>query len=339
MIYPLHHRADRDFNVLPLLRTLRYEITQTGKLQQRQGSTNAGLLAYALEVMCASEETASSDQCRPLVNAIISEAIIDVHQAAWWRWEKFPSRQDYLYPIDWDDQLKAMDAILAYNTRFPDGAANIFFPERSVLSDRIVGSIYYSSIIGEDLCIETNETTALYMFDQSDGEKIGNKEDIFVTAVVLHSAIKHGLMDEKLGNYAIDLFKRLVFAARQGIAEKIPFHTLSRCYFSWSHFLYLIREIGNFLGVNIAFNDLVDEYCNYISMRKPTIYEVSNDLHDAYYRKKIGVPVNLGCAFFQENATIIYRHRRLAHYYGSRHWDGILGKDMDVEKCQRAYFR
>lgn len=338
MIYPSRLRPDPDLSVVPLLPTLRYEFTQAGKFQQRQGSMNAGLLAYALEAMCAHENLASREKCLPLRNAIVSEAILDVDGAAWWRWEKSPSRQDYLYPIDWDDQLKAMDAILAYNMRFPSDSVEISFPTRSALNDKIVGCIYHSDTIGEDFCLRTNHTAALYMFDQSDGKKNGNKEDIFVTAVVLRSAFSHGLMEESLGSHAIELFERLVFAANHGLSSQLPFHTLSRCYFSWAHFLYLIREIAILLNIGVDFKGLIEKYSRYLAVRTPTIYEIANDAHDAYYRKKIGVQVESNCTFLQDGATIIYRHRRLAHYYGSLHWDSVLGKDMGVEKCRRAYF-
>jgi hypothetical protein len=308
--------------------TYRFILSPNGKFRRSGGSSNTGLLAYALEAICKSEglwETFGAVATEPLYLRLLSEAIIEEDGTQWWRWEKKPSRPDYLYPFDWDDQFKAMDGLQAYASRRPERASTISFPHTNELIRRIFTCLYSSSDLGEDIKLVTSNKTALYMFDQSNGAKPGNKEDIFVAAVVLESADRYGLYNNAgFRTIALRLYERLLFAAKEGLTRRLPFHTLSRCYLSWAHYIYLLDKISNVLNINSNLNELCQLYDKFLAYSCPTILEQANERHDAYFRSLCGMkPLHRTTNSYLDD-TVVYRHRRLGDYYSSPVWDDLL---------------
>ncbi len=313
---------------LLLFPTYRFVLSPSGLFRQSGGTSNTGLFAYALEAICRSEqlwETFGPLSAEKLYLRILSEAISEKESSQWWRWEKNPSRADYLYPFDWDDQFKAMDGLQAYASLKAERASELRFPSAAVLTHRISKSLYSSSELGEDVKLNTSNKTALFMFDESKGAKLGNKEDIFVTAVVLESAARYGLYDNLGFNaVALDLYKRLLFAAEEGLMRRLPFHTLSRCYLSWAHFIYLLDRISLNLGVESKLYDFTYLYAQHVTTSAPTVIELANERHDAYFRKALGMQAFHRSSDSCLDDTIVYRHRRLGDYYSSPVWDDIL---------------
>lgn len=311
-----------------LFPTNRFILSPSGQFRRSGGSSNAGLFAYALEAICNSEqlwETYGELATEPLYSRLLSEAICGNNNTKWWRWEKTPARPDYLYPIDWDDQFKAMDGLQAFANRRPEKANEIVFPHANELIRRISASIYSAADLGEDIKLTAANKTALYMFDESNGAKPGNKEDIFVTAVVLESASRYGLYDDtRFRSVAFDLYERLLFAAEEGLSRRLPFHTLSRCYLSWAHYIYLLDKVSNILCVNSDLEKFRQLYNVYIEVSSPTAIELANELHDSYYRNSFGMQVDRRDNFSKLNEAIVYRHRRLGDYYSSPVWDYFL---------------
>ncbi|MBU4288680.1 MAG: hypothetical protein KKI12_10980 [Proteobacteria bacterium] len=315
-------------NISPLFQTTRYNLSQNGGFNIDGGGSNAGLTSYSLELICNSPHlfaTTSKAEMERQYNIICSEAIFANDNTAWWRWEKYPSRKDYLYPIDWDDQFKAMDAIRAYENKLKCDT-KILLPRAEQLIDRLFTSVYRCSEIGEDIRLSTNHKTALYMFDESDGKKIGNKEDIFVSAVVLESASRHGLFScsDMFFELAHTLLGRLVHVAQTGLSNQIPFHTLSRCYISWAHYLVLLNKISANLSIEIPMEHFIYDYRRKLQRKPLTAIEKANELDDAFYRNQLGIFMPLRIDKSLDDDVIVYRHRRLSNFFSANVWTSIL---------------
>ena len=325
------HKPVANYAVL-LFPTYRFVLSPNGQFYRSGGSSNVGLLAYALEAICKSDplwETFGALATEPLYARLLSEAIIDENGTQWWRWEKKPSRADYLYPFDWDDQFKAMDGLQAYASRRPERSSEIVFPHANELLRRISACLYSSSDLGEDVKLVTSNTEALFMFDESGGAKPGNKEDLFVTAVVLESASRYGLYEDSVGfrTIALDLYERLLFAAGEGLTRRLPFHTLSRCYISWAHYIYLLDRISCALNIDSKLDELRQLYDAYLATSCPTVLEQVNERHDAYFRTLCKMETFHRFPISRVDDTVVYRHRRLGDYYSSPAWDDLLAQN------------
>ncbi len=327
----MNNNLQRDTAIAHIFPTTRLEANSRNGFVVHGGTRNAGLFSYVLENICNSEKKSfgNTSLIQSIYSAILDEAVLDENKKAWWRWEKKPSRRDYLYPFDWDDQFKVMDAIVAYRKHFKS-VKNINLPAPADIEVKILKSLYESCSVGEDVRFNTVNQTALYMFDESDGPKIGNKEDIFVTAVVVESAIRHGFIQqcEKFASHFDSLYDRLVEIAFKGLSKNLPFHVLSRCYVSWAHYLYLLMKISDLMGCDIDSDSLVQIYSVYKKNVSPTSLEKANEKHDKYFRHLIGMSEIEMRGRFDCPLTIVYRHRRLSHYYGSFLWDCVLDNDI-----------
>jgi len=63
---------------------------------------------------------------------------------------------------------------------------------------------------------------------------------------------------------------------------------------------------------------------SYLEKTQPSIIEISNENHDAYFRGKCGINFPHSFPDNRNNSTMIYMHRRLGDYYSSPAWDKIL---------------
>ena len=305
--------------------TVAYDLKKDGVFSFAKSNQNTGLISYCLEHK-ANSGSLTLDEVNQLKESIETQAVVDEAGRSWWRWERYPSRPDYLYPIDWDDQLKSMDALSAAVNMYGIDLS-VKFPDTNVLVDRIRACFYKDQTIGEDNVLLGPARWAIFMFDRGFSEKMGNKEDIFVSAVILDSGFEHGLFNEcaEIAN----AYERLWVAAEQGLKLGYPFHTLSRCYISWAHYIYLLERINTNYNFGMETQKLVALYQDYLNRRYFDEIEASNWRMDAFFAAMVGVnyskrKIELLNRFLHVPNTIVYRHRRLNNFYGSAKWDEVL---------------
>jgi CRISPR/Cas system CSM-associated protein Csm2 small subunit len=310
----------------------------------RLGNThNTGIECYILEIICSTEIRKQANETFIIKWAnILSEDIIrkaiSFRNRLFWRWEKNPARSDYCYPLDWDDTFKAIDAIKAYARCF--GKNRLFrLPNIKLIQELIEKTIYHSNSSGQEIKLKCKNDSSLYMFITDIENKKNNTEDIVVTSVVIRSLLinyknRSGTMDDII----IRLLKKIIEIMEIGIKDKIPLMYLSRCYFSWGLLLMLLNDIKKYvptieervsdnskkyieqklyikaLPKEFYDNLIIDElnYAKIIALRlgmyKKEIYNMDRD----YRIKK------------SDNPQIMYRHRSLGHFYGSKKWSNIL---------------
>jgi len=319
--------------------TRRYSVTR-GRLHEAGETTNAGIACYVCEYACKHRALLDLDTrvLGSLAGQIIDQAVY-LHGTTLWRWEATPSRADYSYPPDWDDTCKAIDAISAYE-EVSGACANARVPSRDQLWCLLEQSLFERAHVGEDAKLPCDNNLALYMFMADPSVKKNNTEDIFVTAVTVRTfvATLGGAQSTEIP--VIDqLLLRLIEAGRKGLANRLPFSALSRCYLSWGLFLLTLTDVAGHLPRHRAsVRDLIAQYLGthlFADMCGDPLWPylvcdevcyarlLSNGL-DGLEREKLDETEELIGAKGLPRLGILYRHRRLGDIYGAAEWSGIL---------------
>ena len=319
------------------VKTSKYSISE-GKLRHVGFTSNTGIAMYICEYLIKIKDNILPEYIRHYYAKILYEKIINnsvkVAGINLWCWEKTPTRSDYSYPPDWDDICKGIDAVSCYHkTIAQDNSVKL--PSIYDLEEMIKPCLYHSKEIGEDYKQECKNTLALMMFVGGKKIKGNNIEDIMVTAVVIKSILNNYLcLTDFMGDTIRQLFRRLVEAAEIGVPKKIPFCLLSRCYLSWGMYLILLLEISNMINyLSIEIRDMIYMFLidyNWDKMLPDMIKEqvkISEKMLIKLLEHRSGMELhdsslssNLPNDCASKSLGILYRHRRLNHYFGSSGW-------------------
>jgi hypothetical protein len=311
-----------------------FRLTASGSPEFAHGCKNSGLECYAIEALCERPGLLRQwglSSVLAMRQHLLSEACVEDDDTLWWKWEKSPNATaDFMYPIDWDDQFKAMDAFAAIFKVAPNEKTPSL-PSPDAILKRMSACVYETNIVGEDIQWHSSHNIALMMFDVKTGPKAGNKEDLFVTAVAIDSGIRLGFCEASPGFTALShqLLPRLISAAIVGLEKKVPFHTFSRSYISWSHYVFLLKRILLKLKDDSeTSNMLVEQLRTYYQGNTPSDLERMNSAHDGFYARQLNLRVNSNWESEAQNQAIVFRHRRQSTYYSSRVWSSILRSDV-----------
>ncbi|MBN1916926.1 MAG: hypothetical protein JW889_03370 [Verrucomicrobia bacterium] len=271
-----------------------------------------------------------------LIDSILGQMLLH-DSVAVWRWEKRPSRPDYLYPPDWDDTCKAIDAIRAYEV-LTGQSLDVPLPTSKWLAQELKASFHVSPVAGQDSTRPCRNQLALFMFLAGRDEKPNNTEDIMVTAVTLRTVLRfYRDVAMELEGELLSLGERLLEVACWGLLDGIRFSEVSRCYYSWGHFLLILHEIGELLPF---LRPRITEQCSiylrgrlYSSLLDDNIrsHLAQDEACYAAFLARLVAPEiepvlvsharRLGQA---ESPQVMYRHRRLGHMYGAPAWTYLL---------------
>jgi len=228
--------------------THRYTLVN-GHLQRAGSTTNTGIASYICEVLCGQELPHVNSQLAEkwagaLVDRIACEAV-QSEGAVLWCWEKMPSREDYKYPPDWDDVCKSIDAIRAYQDKH-GRSTDVTLPSCAYVERSLQSLVFESEYVGEEVKYRCRNRRALLMFMVGRDQKGNNTEDVMVTAVVVRCILKnyHEIADRN-EDLVRELNARLVEVASWGLTDNVSFSYVSRCYFSWAHFLLVLNDIAD----------------------------------------------------------------------------------------------
>jgi len=311
-------------------------------------TSNAGIACYICEFICKNYESLKSFSTIPnsCLEHIIREKV-DINGQTYWRWEAEPIRDDYYYPIDWDDTCKAIDAIVAYTKILPLDVP-ISLPKTDNLLDLLYTSIFNSKEAGEDVKIKCKNDLAMYMFIADLHQKPNNAEDIFVTAVTLRTFIVTlHLRNQELLSLTDQLLSRVFEIAEWGLENRIPFSFISRCYLSWGFLLHLLQEISfelsNYFNsceklIALYFKKEIFRLLHENKLKPFLIYDELSHAIIISKRNNSSTPIrndllkeiHLSNEF---QTSFLYRHRRLDHYYGSQY----LSKLIRIIATERMY--
>lgn len=332
--------------------TQRY-VLKDGKLTTIGTTTNIGIACYVLEILCKSKfknvfsKKIQDKWIQILLNQILN-ASIRFKRCLFWRWELKPLRTDYNYPPDWDDTCKAIDAINSYEKYYKKILA-LKMPNERLIYHLFKKSIYKDNNAGQEKKIYCKNDISLYMFVSDLKQKQNNTEDILVTAVTIRSILENfRSLDKNFLELLKKLFERVVEVAEIGIEKKIPFNSLSKCYFSWGLFILILLDIGKYFhGKSIIIENIAFKYVHNKLFTKtlPTCIFGNLIVNEINYAKLVAIQLGLNPKIYLkgeyiENSglsnfykpQIIYQHRRLGHYYGSPVWTFLL--DLYVSKMQ-----
>jgi hypothetical protein len=315
-------------------------IIEAAKLIAKGKTSNTGIACYICEFICKNSNLLNSyptipDRC---LEHIIQESV-EINGRSYWRWEAAPIRDDYHYPIDWDDTCKGIDAIIAYKNAFSLDPP-ILLPKITDLIELLYASVFVSKEAGEDVKIPCKNDLAMYMFIADLNKKPNNTEDIFVTTATLRTfLITLQVRDQKFLSLANSLLYRVFNVAEWGISNRIPMSFISRCYLSWSFLLHLLQDISIALPKYFSrCNKLIaayfeNEIFKLLFEKKLRPFLIRDELSHALILARRGIPneSTIQHDLLKEiilsnklKSSLLYRHRRLDHYYGSEYWSGLL---------------
>ena len=301
--------------------TVRY-MSDNGSEFEGGETENAGIACYVCEYLCGKHRFLTFNERRRwvgvLVNQITSQAVS--YDGIWlWRWERNPLRHDYLYPPDWDDTCKAIDALTACKRIYNIDCDNML-PTARALGDLLSNSIERSPVAGEEVRIPVTNTLILPIFMASRAVKANNTDDPHVTAVSLLCILSH--YPELLvthGHIVEELYDRLVEIASIGLRSRLRLSSLSRCYLSWSHYLWLIMCVSVILRRHTS--EVIGLSRDYLLAEGWNGSETVACEVEEYYGKMLSRACHIDCRGlrrrYETSRGIMYQHRRLGHYYGS----------------------
>jgi hypothetical protein len=174
--------------------------------------------------------------------------------------------------------------------------------------------------------------TTLNVFMRCSGFKsFVPREDLMVAAVVLRTtALWFPASARTLRDPLRGVAERCCLVLRRALVNKIPFSALSRYYYSLGHFALRLAEALAALALPLSEAgfplDLVAE-----RVAGADVGELSGILNDEdWWWLIVGMTVGLSSstpARYVANATnmeVVFRHRRLRHYYGGDRWAARL---------------
>lgn len=303
-------------------------------------SQNAGIACYVCEAICgqwhaAPENGAQLGAAARLIDQILDQAVA-IDSETLWRWEKVPRRSDYLYPPDWDDTCKAVDAIKSFEFA-TGGHAAIQGPSAEWVGRALCASMFEADTLGEDAVFRCENRLALHMFITSRQEKANNKEDLMVTAVTLRSILRHyPSVVIELTDVLRSLFFRLVEAADLGLRNSVCLSEISRCYFSWGHYLLALVDISRLTGwVSATTMGLIKHYLTSNAFEELLPQELRDHLIQDERRYACILASQAGVRSLapswellrtpdETSPQVMFQHRRLKHCYGSSAWSDVL---------------
>lgn len=268
-----------------------------------------------------------------------------------WRWEREPSIMSVYFPLDWDDTSKAIDFIYTCKKNYCFNFDFYKLPNFEIWEDEIKKSLFYSNKMGVDVVLETNNDLALSVFFGDLSSKWPKREDPMVTISTIRTTFYwfHETF-KKMENE----FHRLIFRQSDLVMELInnsmPFEKLSKYYFSLGHYIfrfietilligYDFLEIG--LDINIILNRINKTYLSILDNHSDT--KIICDEEKWWVLIGIQLDIiekddlldNLFFKYSNFEMNMIFRHRRLEHYYTADKWTQKL-QEMEYINLMRS---
>ncbi len=302
-------------------------------------SSNLGLECYLAEAFCQLEGLQQNDieELRSSADRVAEEAVIYDGCSAW-KWEKTPSISGVDFPPDWDDTSKAVDLVRAIQTLGLVLDLRGPIPDDSWWERHLKSSIFERAFLGVDTRLKSESTFALSVF-LGDSRNLPKREDPMVTvATVRTTALWYPKVATRNRHLLLALLRRAGEVLNFSL-NGVPFSDLSRYYFSAGHFAYRLAEAACLLYVDLeeigvnprSLKERVESH------KEDSCLKVGNKYSQE--AKWWGILEGfLGLCEYppistvergslegtvepeNESPDIVFRHRRLRHYYGSPGW-------------------
>lgn len=293
-------------------------------------SPNCGLECYLGEAQCRVSPPAPLST--PSLRRLASECItLDSYSV--WRWERTPTIKGVIFPPDWDDTSKALDYLLRAQSISPESIAalGLKLPSVDFWQRHLTRSIFEAEYLGVDRTVPTMHRRALSVFFGPQAETIPRRDDPMVTVATVRST---GLWFPSIANQSRDMLTELLLrpalVVNLCLERGFKCYHLSRYYFSLGHLTFRLMEtleIYNLSPEDVGLNlDAV--------LRRIHSEEEGEVIGERGWWNLLGVylgviPIEAGIqgtclAQFSPEMEIVFRHRRLNHFYGTLNWTARL---------------
>lgn len=306
-------------------------------------SSNLGLECYLGESLASLEyiDTWALPELIASQNRVLNECR-PYKGFAFWGWERKPSIKGVYFPVDWDDTSKALDFLLSLKDRrgfalSEDGAHPL--PNAEFWEKELRRSLFDRRDIGNEIILPCKFKTALSVFLASPFRELPIREDPMVTVVTIRTTAKWfpSVVTQMFGSM-IELLRRAACVLNYTLEYGIPFSKLSRYYFSIGHYAFRLLEATKILGVDLMEIGINHELllqktqgaCNLAfthihkqNLNSPSHEDIKWWLLTGFLLELINRHDNDLANFFKysdSGTVMIYRHRRLGHFYTADKW-------------------
>ncbi len=296
---------------------------------------NNGLECYLCESVLRSNYSDEflQRQINKSIKRILTEAQY-YNGKNFWGWEKKSSIPKVFFPLDWDDTSKAMDVLFLAINRNCFDVRKDFLPNNDLWRNEIKNSFFKCDTIGEDVKIKYKNGLSLSVFFGPMAEAWEKRDDPMVTVTTVRSTILwYSNVFSELRKDFIELIDKQIYLANYIIKYGIPFYKISRYYFSFGHYFYLLLQTLNLLGfdplyfINNQIYSMVEKSISYLKNIREDIVLVNCE---PFWWCLIGVEAKIltksdidfidFSKYNFKDYYFIFRHRRLKHFYSSRAW-------------------
>lgn len=296
-------------------------------------ANNLGLECYLGESLINSQLTdiRVTKEVNDSIKRLIKEAQFH-RNCLFWGWEKIPSIEKIVFPIDWDDTAKAIDFINSSKDIIGQSAFDeIILPSPLIWKEELKKSIFETESVGEDIVLSCPHKIALSVFFGKKADEWEPRDDPMVTvATVRTTKLWFPNIADDMNTLLLALIKRASFILNHLLeTSNHKFEFFSRYYFSFGHFAYRFLETTEMFGW-----DFFDFLKNQISLNERIqnadriIFSNANDFDsDAVWWYLIGLKLkkvkfrNNVINFIENLKDVpIFRHRRMNHYYYAKNW-------------------
>jgi hypothetical protein len=279
-----------------------------------------GLECYLGEARCSTEEWAQSAEADDSLRRLRDEAF-KLDGALVWGWERRPSLPQVVFPPDWDDTCKAIDYINAAS----DAGSRLALR----LKDELPSSHWMHRAL-LDSAFQSPSGVGLSVFFSDGKVQLAPREDLMVTAVVLRTLGRwYGDVRAVERNAIFQHATRCVRLLQRCLGGA-SFARLSRYYFSAGH--YALRLVQALRACELT--SLLPSELQQPSRLALVIAAQRNQRERDWWllvrgelHGSAGELAGLSAAYSHltkaprpRRPDIIFRHRRLGHYYGASDW-------------------
>lgn len=326
-----------------LIATTRRFTSEESRWIEWKASVNRGLESYLTEAYCRcgprSELQLERIDCS--LTRVMGQAVA-IDQGLVWSWERTPTVPGVAFPADWDDTSKAVDAVHSAARVSADRFGRIreqVLPPGS-WERRFLESIYESRELGVDIRVAAPSEPALSVFFGPGSEKLSKRDDPMVTVVAVRTTALYlsSVLSNLRGTLA-DLTLRPARVLRACLDGLGLFSAYSRYYYSLGHFAFRFQEMCEALGIMPwevgVERRLFEARVEQASSRLARSLGTQEDGWWQIVGSRLGMcelmdhqlPAQLNDSEElspRPSVEIVFRHRRLGHYYGTRSWSSRL---------------
>ena len=258
-----------------------------------------------------------------------------------WGWERKPSIKEIYFPLDWDDTSKALDFLFLLKGRQDVCVAwneSLRLPDSVFWEKELRQSLFSCRGVGVDVFLPCDTSIALSVFFGPDSSQMPPREDPMVTVTTIRTtAFWFPSVLAQMYREIIELLRRSACVLNYVLQDSIPFSSLSRYYLSAGHYAFRLVEAANAMGLNLEEiglrNHLISKT---IRMAIRSVLANYNIIYDCSLDEEIKWWLLTGLLlgqvsmdeldsrlFMTKNEisnAIIFRHRRLGHYYSAEGW-------------------